>query len=183
MEQLEKDKYYLKLAKQVGERSQCLSRKIGSVLVKDDRVIATGVNGPASGVPHCGYRNDKGIYQSFESSDKCPRKRMGYKQGEGLQHCSAVHSEVNTVLQSARLGVNTKGSTLYCYCNVPCINCSKELINAGIQRVVCLGKEEYFNNNGLSSIEMLTQAGVQLDIINMEEDKDGKEKGANRRRN
>jgi len=171
MEQSEKDLYYMKLAKQVGERSQCLSRKIGSVLVKDDRIIATGVNGPASKVPHCGYRDDKGQYTDKLVSDKCPRKRMGYKQGEGLEHCAAVHSEVNTVLQSARLGVNTKGSTLYCYCNVPCVNCSKELINAGVQRIVCLGLTEYFNNNGLSSTRMLTQAGVRLDI--MEEKSNG----------
>jgi dCMP deaminase len=168
------DDYYLRIAKVVSERSKCLSRKIGSVLVKDDRIIGTGFNSPAPNVPHCEYRDNEGKYvQSITlSNDKnpkkikiepvytCPRQRMGFKSGEGLDFCVAVHSEINSILSAARNGISTIGTTLYCYCGHPCINCTKEIITAGVKRVVCIKDTEY--NQKLSSLLMFEQAGVDL---------------------
>jgi len=167
--QKEWDIYYMRLARLVGEKSKCLSRKIGSVLVKDNSILSTGYNRPARGIPPSSYRDDSGKYKSVIQSLVCPRQRMGYGSGQGIEYCAAVHSEVNTVVQAARNGVSTKDSTLYCWCGVPCPNCSKELINAGVKRIVCTGYNDYFNGNGINSLDMLRQAGVEVNYIYKEE--------------
>lgn len=157
--QQEWDLYYLGIAKRVGENSKCLSRKIGAILVKDNSIIASGYNGPPRGYIHCG---DK----SREPKKKCPRKLLGYKSGEGLEICPAVHAERNAILSAAKIGTPTNGSTLYCYCGFPCKDCLIELINAGVFRIVCISEknrpfmydklsqeiyEYYSNRNMLSS--------------------------------
>lgn len=125
-----KDRQFIQIAKSIALWSKCGSRKIGSVLVKENRIIATGYNGASTKVNLC-------------QNNKCRRKEAGYKSGEGLELCPAVHSEVNTILQCALLGISSKDSTLYCYCGFPCSNCLKEIINAGITRIVCLNSGFY----------------------------------------
>jgi len=186
-----KDIHYMKVAKLFMDRSKCLSRKIGAVLVKDDSVIGTGYNGPPRGVPHCDRRDDTGRYigegivlstADGKHEDRCPRQRMGFPSGEGMEHCVAVHAEVNPIMQAAREGRSTVGATLYAYCGTPCINCAKEIIQAGVKRIVCLGKsgssyapikdgdnpakKEY---NFPLSEKILELAGVKLDVITEEE--------------
>ncbi len=181
--QHEIDCFFMRQAEAWASRSKCLSRKIGSILVKDNHVIATGFNGVPKGVPHCCDRDDSGKYSihtylgwgnTYKTSTKfvsniCPRQRMGFKSGEGLFHCYSCHSEINPILQCARFGVATEGSTLYAYCSIPCLNCCKEIINAGIKRIVCLGLEEYDTSCSVTSNELLTLGKVQLDIIAKEE--------------
>jgi dCMP deaminase len=159
--QLEKDIYYLRIAKEVSKRSKCLSRKIGSVLVKDDSVISIGFNGPPRGVKHCNER-DIEFYEALDNQlskiristdDKtCPRRYMGYKSGQGLHLCQAAHSERNTIYQSAKLGISTKDTTLYAYCGRPCKDCCIAIVNAGIKTIVCLEKDTstitLVNNSG-----------------------------------
>ncbi len=128
------DLYFLKVAKDAGSQSKCLSRKIGAALVADRRyIIATGYNGPPVGFPHCGERHEDVV---------CPRRRLGYESGKGLDICPAVHAERNTLLGAARQGTSTKGSTLYCYCGFPCKDCLIELINAGVKEIVCIKEKE-----------------------------------------
>lgn len=101
----------------------------------------------------------------------CPRKRSGYKSGEGMHMCPAVHAEMNVVLQAARLGIATEGATLYCYCGVPCKDCAKELINAGIKRVVYLTSGNIHPDSGKKgynfplSFELFRLAGVEVDNV------------------
>jgi dCMP deaminase len=169
--------------------SKCLSRKIGAILVKDNRVIATGYNGPPSGVPHCDYRaidvaHRTAPYTDHFVAEECPRRRLGIPSGEGLEICPAVHAEINPIMQAARMGISTNGATLYCYCGTPCINCAKEIIQSSIKRVVCLArsgdidwdtpikdgdnpeKKEY---NFPLSQKLFELAGVELDIVTEEE--------------
>ena len=174
------DLHFMREAKLWSYMSKCLSRKIGSVLVKDNRVIATGYNGPPSGVPHCDTRSDYGSYSDVFVSNECPRRRLGFGSGEGMQYCVAVHSEINPIMQAARIGISTVYSTLYCYCGTPCINCAKEIIQAGIVRVVCLGKAgsgvvSKDNDNPTKkdynfplSEELFNIANVKLDVIKEE---------------
>lgn len=181
----------MKVAKLFMDRSKCLSRKIGAVLVKDDSVIGTGYNGPPRGVPHCDRRiadmaTMSAPYTDEFQSDECPRRRLGFPSGEGMEHCVAVHAEVNPIMQAAREGRSTMGATLYAYCGTPCVNCMKEIIQAGIKRIVCLGKsgssyapikdgdnpakKEY---NFPLSEQLCKLAGIQLDVITEEEVKNG----------
>jgi dCMP deaminase len=142
------DNYYLNICRDVAQNSSCLSRKIGSVLVRDKTIIGTGYNGPPRGVPHCGERYviDEELRKYVQSLDinpdredivdVCPRYTMGYKSGEGLQWCVAGHAERNALINSARMGIKTKGARLYMDCGIPCTPCLVEIINAGIEEII-----------------------------------------------
>ena len=142
------DIYFHKICKSVAFKSPCLSRKIGAILVKDKVIIATGYNGPARGVPHCGKdRFEKDEILKFAMKDilpekasliatTCPRQLLNYKSGEGLHLCPAEHAERNCIASAARLGISVKGTTLYMNCCLPCKNCITLLINAGVEEIV-----------------------------------------------
>ena len=118
------DEYYFNICKAVGSNSKCLSRQIGSILVREKVIICTGYNGPPRGVPHC-------------KGNVCPRRAKGFESGKGLHLCPAAHAERNAIVQAARLGIPVKGSTLYLNTNTPCKDCLIEVINSGIKEVVC----------------------------------------------
>ena len=114
----------MSIAQLVATRSTCLRRKVGAVLVKDKRVIATGYNGAPTGVRHC-------------EETGCLREKLGIKSGERHELCRGLHAEQNVIISAAYYGVTTEGTTLYST-HLPCIICSKMLINAGVERVFFL---------------------------------------------
>ena len=115
------DAYFIRIAELVSMRSPCLSRHVGAVIVKDKNIIATGYNGPASGVEHCQI---------------CTRKCDGdYKSGFNYETCRAVHAEINAIVQAAKHGNAIKDSTMYCTF-LPCSYCMKTIVNAGIKEIV-----------------------------------------------
>lgn len=143
------DRYFYNNCREVSKNTSCLSRQIGAILVKDKTIIGTGYNGPPRGVPHCDQRflidpelrgilEVKGLIpeELFEMK-KCPRQVLGYKSGEGLQWCVAGHAERNTLINSARMGIKTKKCKLYMDCGIPCTPCLVEIINAGIEEIIC----------------------------------------------
>ena len=115
------DEYFMSIAKQVAERSTCDRAHVGCVLVKDNRIIATGYNGSPSGQPHC---DDAG---HFISGEHCVR---------------TIHAELNALLQCAIVGTSSNCTTCY-VTHFPCYECTKALIQAGISRMVFA--EEYGN--------------------------------------
>ena len=128
---LNKDEYYLNIAKAVSERSTCLRRKFGAVLVKDDHIISTGYNGAPRGQDNCIDLNN------------CYRIMNNIPKGTRYEECRAVHAEANSVINAARAGVSVLDSTLYLYgfdlendTEIPAINpcklCARVIINAGI---------------------------------------------------
>jgi dCMP deaminase len=135
--------YFAEITRMVANRSTCRRRKVGAILVKNKRILATGYNGAPSGVPHC---LDVG----------CLREQLGIPSGERHELCRGLHAEQNAILQAAYHGVSIEGSDLYCT-NLPCIICSKMLINAGIRRAYYL--DGYAD---ALSREMLDVAGVEL---------------------
>jgi len=116
------DEYFLQVAKLISKRSTCLRRKVGAVLVKDKRILATGYNGTPSGIEHC---------------DKvgCIRANLKIPSGERHELCRGLHAEQNVLLQAALYGVSVKDSILY-ITNQPCIICTKMIINAGIKEII-----------------------------------------------
>ena len=137
------DEYFLKLALDAAERSTCLRRHVGAVLVRDKRILATGYNGAPRGVAHC-----------LEVG--CLREELNVPSGQRHELCRGVHEEMNTLLQAALHGVAVAGAALYCT-STPCSLCAKVLINAGVTRVVYLG--DYPDEFGRSLLE---EAGVEL---------------------
>ena len=132
------DDYFMAIVKIVASRGTCDRLYAGSVLVKDNRIIATGYNGSPPGLPHC---ND-----------------VGHLLEEG--HCvRTIHGEHNSLLQAARLSsTSTEGSTMYTKYS-PCIHCAKYVIACGVKRVV-IGK--VYRNP--SALDMLKEAGVHVDL-------------------
>lgn len=116
------DEYFLEICSLVSKRSTCLRRKVGAIIVKDKRILATGYNGTPRGLPHC-------------SETGCLREKLGIPSGERHELCRGLHAEQNALLQASLHGVSAKDSILYCT-NQPCIICSKMLINGGIKEIV-----------------------------------------------
>ncbi|MBP7216062.1 MAG: cytidine/deoxycytidylate deaminase family protein [Candidatus Omnitrophica bacterium] len=118
------DEYFLEVSALVAKRATCLRRKVGAVLVKDKRILATGYNGAPSGLEHC---LDIG----------CLRERLKIPSGERHELCRALHAEQNALIQASLHGISVQGSTLYAT-NQPCVICAKMLINAGIKEIVII---------------------------------------------
>ena len=114
------DEYFMELARIASRRTTCTRRKVGCVLERGRRVLATGYNGSPSGAPHC---TDAGC------------RREGLQSGERLDLCRAVHAEANAVAQAARHGVSLEGATAHVTCQ-PCAGCARLLAQAGIVRIV-----------------------------------------------
>jgi len=146
----------MEIAGVVARRSTCLRRRVGAVLVRDKRILATGYNGAPAGLPHC---QDVG----------CLREQLGVPPGERHELCRGLHAEQNAIIQAALHGVTTMGSTLYVTCQ-PCIVCTKMLINAGVKRILFLGPYP----DPLAR-EMLRDAGLTLECYGKGES--GEEKG------
>ena len=116
------DEYFMRMAHLVSSRSTCLRRKVGAVLVKDRRILATGYNGAPQGLPHC-------------EEIGCLREKLKVPSGVRHEICRGLHAEQNVIIQAALHGVSIKGSTLYITC-APCSICAKMIINAGIKKVI-----------------------------------------------
>lgn len=101
------------LAFKVNERATCDRLHVGCVLVKDNRIVATGYNGSVSGHEHC----DEEGHLMYESS--CKR---------------TIHAEMNAILQAARSGQSTDGVTAY-VTDYPCPDCMKSLNQAGVKTI------------------------------------------------
>ena len=138
------DQYFIDITHLVATRSTCLRRQVGALLVKDRNILATGYNGTPSGITHC---EDVG----------CLRDRLQVPSGERHELCRGLHAEQNAIIQAARHGVNIDGATLYCT-TMPCIICTKMLINAGIRRIVY--EEGYADQ---LAREMVAEAQIAVD--------------------
>jgi len=143
MTRLSWDEYFIEVAAAAALRTTCLRRKVGAVLVKDNRIIATGYNGPPAGFDHC---------------ETCHRKDSD--SGSDLQGCYGVHAEQNAILYATKIAGDISGSTLY-VTTQPCTYCCKIIIVAGISKVVFSTK--YNDTFGLN---MLKKAGIVIKEVN-----------------
>jgi dCMP deaminase len=136
------DEYFMDIVGLVSKRSTCLRRRVGAVLVRDKRILATGYNGPPTGVRHC-------------TEVGCLRDKLKIPSGERHELCRGLHAEQNAIIQAALHGVTTKDATIYCT-NHPCIICSKMIINSGINKIVY--REGYSDK---LAEEMLEEAAIE----------------------
>ncbi len=116
------EEYFMDITRLVAKRSTCLRRQVGAVLVMDKRILATGYNGAPSGLAHC-----------LEVG--CLREKNRIPSGERHELCRGLHGEQNAIIQAAFHGIRIQNATLYCT-NLPCVICTKMIINAGIKEIV-----------------------------------------------
>jgi dCMP deaminase len=129
------DDYFMGITFQVALRSTCDRARVGSIIVKERRILTTGYNGSPAGLPHC--------------------DEVGHLMIDN--HCvRTLHAEQNAIIQAALHGVSVEGGTIY-VTHQPCLTCAKMIINAGIRRVVYAG--HYPDAN---AVAFLSQAGVGL---------------------
>ena len=140
------DEYFMKITRTVAERSTCLRRHVGAVLVRDKRILATGYNGAPRGLAHC-------------AEVGCLREKEKVPSGERHELCRGLHAEQNVLLQAASHGIRIEGSVLYAT-TYPCSLCAKMLINGGITRIVVA--EDY--PDALARA-LFAEAGIDVEIL------------------
>lgn len=140
-----KDEYFMKIAKVVSERSTCIKRKVGAVLIKDSHILSTGYNGSPSGFNHC-------------TPLTCVRQNL--KSGEKPELCRGVHAEINCIIQAAIHGTSIQGNTTLYSTHFPCMSCLKLIINAGIKRIVY---NEGYNMENRIKEEMINESNLIID--------------------
>lgn len=168
-------KKWLRLAKSVKEvENPCFSRQIGVVIVdpNTNSLVSSGHNGPPQGCPanddhgylkdvvwpqlvsvevmeamkHYHYKPDVApdhqFAENFRGCKTCPRRLIGAPSGKRLELCTCIHGEVDAITRASR---SVAGCYMMCYCGVPCIECTKVIINSGIDTVVAIdhGRGDY----------------------------------------
>ncbi|KAL3457742.1 cytidine deaminase-like protein [Aspergillus heterothallicus] len=137
------DQYFMELASLAAQRSNCMKRRVGCVLVRERRVISTGYNGTPRHLQNC---NEGG----------CPRCNRGEGGGVGLSTCLCLHAEENALLEAGRERIR-EGSILYCD-TCPCLTCTVKIAQVGISEVVY--SQGY--NMDKDSAAILEAAGIRL---------------------
>jgi dCMP deaminase len=132
------DSAYLRMAQQWSKLSHCQRKQVGAIIVKDEMVISDGYNGTPAGFDNC-----------------C-------EDDEGNTHWYVLHAEANAILKVAKSTNNCKGATLYLTLS-PCKDCSKLVLQAGINRVVFINA--YKDTEG---VDFLKSAGVDVSQIELE---------------
>lgn len=138
--------YFWHIAQQVKNKSKDKKTKIGCVIVgHDNEIVSTGYNS-----------FPRGINDELPERQERPEKYYWFE-----------HAERNAIYNAARIGVSTKGCTMYLTCGVPCADCTRGIINAGITCVVCMPGEgatgQKWDEHELRSRQMLSEAGVQIE--------------------
>ncbi|KAJ7706011.1 cytidine deaminase-like protein [Mycena rosella] len=137
------DAYFMTLASLASKRSNCMKRRVGVVLVRENRILATGYNGTPRGLTNC---NEGGCIQC---------NRTSYP-GNIAHECVCLHAEENALLEAGRERVGL-GSVLYCN-TCPCLKCTIKIIQTGVKTVVY--NLSYKMDD--ASARLLAEAGVEL---------------------
>ncbi len=142
------DEYFLNIADMVGSRGSCDRGRLGCVIVKDKRIIATGYVGSPAGIAHCDEIGHE-------------MHTVTHADGHQSRHCiRTIHAEQNAICQAAREGISLDGATIY-QKMTPCYTCAKMIINAGIKRVVC---QKNYHGSGRTA-DIFAETGVQYKIL------------------
>jgi|TARA_R110000744_G_scaffold365261_2_gene474063 dCMP deaminase len=137
--------YFQNLAHNVKLKSKDISTQVGAVIVgKDKEIVSTGYNSFPRGI------NDMKL-----SRQERPEKYYWFE-----------HAERNAIYNAARIGVSTKGCTMYLTCGIPCADCCRGIINSGIVRIFCERSSgpnsPMWKEHAERSWEMFDEAGVEV---------------------
>lgn len=139
------DNYFMSLARLAAQRSNCMKRRVGCVVVSHNhRVISTGYNGTPRGIRNC-------------SEGGCGRCNSALGSGHGLTTCLCIHAEENALLEAGRDRLREPGAVLYCD-TCPCLTCSIKIAQVGISEVVYA---QGYSMDG-ETAAVFREAGVKL---------------------
>jgi dCMP deaminase len=151
-------KYYMELAELTSTLSSAVRLKVGSVIVRDTKILATGYNGTPSGWDNeCEYQestyderdalSNPGEWQYNPTTAKYYRLKTKPE---------VLHSESNAILKVARSTESTEGATMFCT-HAPCIDCAKLIYQSGINTLYY--RDTYRSRDG---IDFLEKSGVDV---------------------
>jgi dCMP deaminase len=132
------DKLFMDSAILSSNMSYCKRKKVGSVIVKDNRILVNSWNGTISGTDNC-----------------CEEDNLN---GESSTKTTVVHAEANAILFAAKNGIKLEGCSLYVTL-APCIECSKMIAQSGIKEVIYL--ESYRCSKGLDFLSKYTNIKIR----------------------
>jgi dCMP deaminase len=138
------DSVCMNIAQINSERSTCLRRKVGAIIVLNGHQQTSGYNGAPKNLQHC------------TEIGECLREKLNIPSGERHEICRGVHAEANAIIQAAKFGVSIYGGTLYCTC-YPCSFCTRMIINAGIVEIIYC--DNYEDN---LAKELLIASGIKI---------------------
>ena len=163
--QKEIDKRYLRMAFIWSENSYAIRRKVGCLMVKDNRIISDGWNGTPSGFPNvCEYAEDSNGEKHEYLTVHALERDTNYHHWNLRSYPYVLHAEANAITKLAKFGgSSSKGATIY-ITDSPCVECSKLIIQAGIKRIVY--SRAY---RDISGIQLLDKAGIEIIQITEEE--------------
>lgn len=118
------NEYYMLVALAVRERANCKGRRVGAIIVKDNRIIGTGYNGTPEGMINC-------------ETGGCVRCDKYRKQSQNYDKCICVHAEQNAMVTAARFGHSIQSSVIYTTLQ-PCFSCTKQFLQAKVKTVYYL---------------------------------------------
>lgn len=180
-------KKYFRLAKFIAEdQNPCYSRHVGAVIVDPtiNKIVGTGYNGPPKNVPHCDSaehlaevfwpqlsQNDRDLIdfkpitreelvEKFAGCKTCPRKLVRADSGQRLELCSCVHAETNAIVNASQ---NLAGCYIFSWSPLPCVECTKLIINSGIVKVYCFKSEKDYSVGSRFLFEHAAVEIIELD--------------------
>ena len=136
-ERISWEEYFMGIALLISSRSPSKRLKVGSVIVKDNRIISAGYNGFPSGTPHISIMRDD-------------------------HEQNTLHAEQNAIADAARRGTSIQDSTIY-ITHYPCINCTKFIIASGIKEIIYY--DNYRNDEIVN--KLLEDAKIKINKINL----------------
>ena len=145
------DEYFMLQAELAKLRSNCMTRKVGAVIVRNHRQIATGYNGTPPGIKNC-----------FEGGCKRCQDRMDgkIKSGASLDRCLCNHAEANAIMHCAILGIEAGSKNAILYSTfMPCLECSKMAITIGIKKIICL------DTYPETDYDLIKESGVTIKLL------------------
>lgn len=143
MERVTWEQFFMAQSHLLAVRSTCNRLSVGATIVRDNRIVASGYNGSVTGSAHC---TDVGCHVV---DNHCVR---------------TIHAEMNALLQCAKYGIETQGASIY-VTHFPCLQCTKSLIQAGIEHVYYA--EDYRNDP--FAIQLFMESGVHVQKIPYDE--------------
>ena len=150
LKELSKHKIFLNIAKEIASLSHCVSHKVGVVLVKNGRILSTGINGTPSGFKNCD--------EVFEFNNF--NRNAHHDFSEKFE----IHAETNAILFAAKNGISIEGASLYSTLH-PCNTCLKMICNSGIKNVYYTEEYDLFNTDNYID-EMLKECNINITKIN-----------------
>lgn len=144
----------MRIAYDIAKLSHCVSHQVGVILVKDGRILSTGINGTPKGCRNCDDIFDEDSFNRDEH----------HKFSENYE----IHAETNAIIFAAENGISIKGAEMFSTLH-PCNHCLKMICNSGIKKIYYCEEYDLLNDDPMMK-DLLGQCGVEIERIEKPKD-------------